>query len=101
VKKIIILFCFPAILFSQSKITKSYSYSVNIGPIWMCPYLIPKMKKIFEGLGATNINADSTEVFSFRLDTIYHQDKIKNIFIKDGGFPDWSIKDIKIINEEK
>ncbi len=52
-------------------------------------------------MGATNINADSTEVFSFRLDTIYHQDKIKNIFIKDGGFPDWSIKDIKIINEEK
>ena len=61
--------------------------------------LIPKMTKIFEEMGATNINADN-EMFSFRLDTICHQDQIKNIFIKDGGFPIGQL-DIKIINEEK
>tara|TARA_B100001758_G_C18416040_1_gene619788 strand:- start:4667 stop:4972 length:306 start_codon:yes stop_codon:yes gene_type:complete len=79
-----------------------FYYKVNIGDVVMCPYLGQKMISTFKDMGANNvIKNDSLETLFFNLDTLYEDKYIKNLFINKIGIPEWSIYEIKILENEK
>ena len=63
----------------------------------MCPYLVPKMTKELNKIDVCVIHKDEENLFiTFDIDTLYTNQFIENIFLKEIGIPEWSILDIKI-----
>ena len=70
--------------------------------LFMCPYLAPKMITTLNQIKACNINKDERSlIVIFKLDSLYIEKDIKNIFLKTIGIPEWSIDNFKISEIEE
>ena len=65
--------------------------------LFMCPYLGPKMITELNKINVCNISKDKeNQIVIFELDSLYTENKIKDIFLKIIGIPEWSINSIKL-----
>lgn len=106
-KKIIIylLIFIPTILLCQNSTDNlekdDYNYIIKVGDVVDCPYLGPKMIKMFEDLGCENvIKNNEEELLSFTSNTLFKEEYIIDIFINKIGIPKWSIYEIQIFENE-
>ena len=99
-KLLSILFFLPMIGFGQNidHLDCKFIYKIQLKEsIVMCPYLGPKILEVFNKLHPCEINKyDKNEIIVFELDSLYTNQFIKEILLKDVGIPEWSIDYITI-----
>jgi hypothetical protein len=106
-KLLFILLCFPIIGLGQGidNTDCQFKYKIQLNKysgLFMCPYLGPKMITELNKINAFNINKDEeNQIVIFEFDSLYTEYDIKNIFLKTIGIPEWSIDNIKILEDKK
>ena len=101
-KLLLILFFLPIIGISQNldDTDCKFEYRIQLNKysgLFMCPYLGPKMMTELNKIHACNINKDEkNQIVIFKLDSLYTEKDITNLFLNTIGIPEWSINNIKI-----
>ena len=120
-KKIIyLMFFLPTILIAQNNLEtlerNNYNDTINTdidckfkyilklkkySGLFMCPNIAPKMITELNKINVCNINKDEeNQIVIFELDSLYREEDVKDIFFKTIGIPEWSIEDIKLLENK-
>ena len=101
-KLLLILLCLPIFGISQNieNTDCQFKYKIQLNKysgLFSCPHLGPKMITELDKINSCNVIKDEkNQIIIFKLDSLYLEKDIENIFLQFIGIPEWSIDYIKL-----